>query len=126
MQDTNARDSEVAEHGTVDAADDWDPVGTDDRDVHQVLRSGPRHCPDQMQDLLLVALAAARAVHDDRGPLHRGCDPLARGQVTGHDLDTRPGLAAAPAEHPYRAAGVPQPRDDEAPERTRAARDQDG
>ena len=112
---------EVAEHGAVDEAFDWDAVGADDRDVHQVPRPGPRRCPDQVQGLLLVALAAARAVHDDLGPLHRGFDPLARGQVTGHELDILSGLAVAPAEHPYLASVVPQPRDDEAPKRARAA-----
>ncbi len=98
---------EVAEHGAVDAADDRDPVGADDRDVHQVPRPGPRRCPDQVPGLLLVALAAARAVHDDLDSLHRGLDPLARGQVTGHELDTLLGLAAVPAEHAYRAARRP-------------------
>ena len=71
-------------------------------------------------------LAAARAVHDDLGPLHCGFDPFARGQVTGHELDAVLGLVAAPAEHPYLAAGLPQAPDDEAPECARAAGDQDG
>jgi LexA-binding, inner membrane-associated putative hydrolase len=114
---------EVAEHGAVDAADDRDSVGPDDRDVHQVPRPDPRRRPDQVQGLILVALAAARAVHDDLSPFQRGFDSLARGQVTGHVLGTLPALAAAPAEHPYPAAGVPQPRDDEAPNRARAASD---
>src|SRR5215211_1853338 len=51
-------------------------------------------------------------------------DPLARGEVTGHGLDTLPGLVAVPAEHSNLAAGLPQPRDDEAPERARAAGDE--
>ena len=49
--------------------------------------------------------------------------PVARSPVT--NVDALAGLAAAPAEHPHLAAGVPQPRDDEAPERARAAGDQD-
>src|SRR5258708_19192115 len=71
--------------------------------------------------MLCVALSAALTVPADLGPLLRVFDTLARGQVTGHELDTLPGLAAAPAEHLYLAAGVPQPGDDEAPERARAA-----
>ena len=53
--------SEVAEHRAVDAADDRDPVGPDDRDVDQVPRPGPRRGPHQVPCLVLVALAAARA-----------------------------------------------------------------
>src|SRR5215213_9954023 len=106
------------------AAGDRDPVGADDRDEDQVPRPIPRRWPDQVQGLILVALGAARAVHDDLGPVHRGFDSLAGGQVTGHELDAVAGLAAAPAEHPYLAACVPQPRDDEAPERARPAGDQ--
>jgi hypothetical protein len=59
-------------------------------------------------------------------PLHRGVDPLAGGQVTGHQLDAIPGLAAVAAEHPDLAAGVPQPRDDLAAECSGAAGDQHG
>src|SRR6266496_1283632 len=42
--------------------------------------------------------------------------PVAR---AGHELDALPGRAAAPAEHPYLAAGLPQPRDQAAPEHRR-------
>jgi hypothetical protein len=75
--------------------------------------------------LVLVAVAASRAVHDDLGAVHRRFDSLAGGQVTGHVLDALPGLTAAPAEHPYLAAGLLQPAHDGAAERTRAASDQD-
>ena len=77
-------------------------------------------------------LALPAQMHDDLGSLHRGVDPLARGQVTGHELDPSPSswlasaLAAAPAEHPDVAPGVPQPRDDQPPQGARAAGDQDG
>lgn len=84
-------------------------------------RPGRRDRPDQVQGLGLVALAAAGAVDDGPGPLHRRLDPLARGQVAPHELDPVPGLVAAAAERPHGVAGVRQPRDDEAPERARAA-----
>jgi hypothetical protein len=74
----------------------------------------------------LVALGAAGEVDDDLGSRHRGVDPLAGGQVTGHQLDNLRALAAVPAEDPDVAAGVPQPRDDEPPQGARAAGDQDG
>jgi hypothetical protein len=118
---------EVAEHRAVDSTDYRDPVGANDRDVHEVARPAPRRCPDQVQSLLLVALGAARAVHDDLGPLHRGFDALAGGQITCHELDALAGLMAMPAEHSYlAAAGVAQPRDDEAAQGPGAAGDQDG
>jgi hypothetical protein len=53
-------------------------------------------------------------------------DPLAGGQVAGDELDAVDGFAVAPAEHPHVVSGVPQAPDDEAPERTGAAGDQDG
>jgi hypothetical protein len=65
-------------------------------------------------------------VHDDLGPLDRGLDPVARGEVAGHALDAIRGLASAPAEHADLAAGVAQAGDDEPAERARAAGDQDG
>src|SRR6266498_3534844 len=96
-------------------------------------RPTPRRCLDQVAGLVLVALAAARAMHDDLGALHRLFDPPARGQVTPHELDTLPALldtlsafAAASAEHSDDATGVEQPRDDEPPQGARAAGDQDG
>src|SRR6266702_8210995 len=57
-------------------------------------------------------------------PLTAAC-LLARGQVTSHKLDTLPALGAAPAEQSDVAPGVAQPRDDEPPQDTRAASDQD-
>ena len=117
---------EIAEHRAVDAADDWDAVGADDRDVDEVAHPGLRRRAHQVPRLLLVALGAARAVHDDLGALHRGVDALARGQVAGHELDALVGLVAVPAEHPNVGAGVPQLRDDEPPERARAAGDENG
>jgi hypothetical protein len=53
-----------------------------------------------------------------------GFDPLVRGQVAGNELDALPAPAAAPAEHTV-APRVAQPRDDEPPERARAAGDPD-
>src|SRR5262249_42083770 len=115
---------EVAEHRPGDGADDRDPAGPHDRYVHQVPGPGPRRRPDQVPCLDLVAFAAAGEVHDDLGARHRGADPLAAAQVAGHELEPLRALATAPAEHPDRAAGVPQPRDDPAAERARTAGDQ--
>ena len=64
-------------------------------------------------------------MHDDLGPVHRGFDPRAGGQVAGDELDVVLCRTAAPAEHPYVATGVPQTPDYEASERTGAAGDQD-
>jgi hypothetical protein len=114
---------EVAEHRPVDPADDWDAVGPDDRDVHQMRAPGPRRRLDQVPCLDLVAFGAAGEVHDDLGVRHRGIDPLAGGQVAGHELEPLHALAPAPAEHPDLAAGVPQPRDDLAAECARTAGD---
>ncbi len=100
-------------------------VGPDDRHEHQVPRPGPRRGPDQALRLDLVALYARRAVHDDLGALDRGFDTLARGQVTGHELDPLPALAAAPAEHPDVAPGIPQSRDDMPSQAASAAGDQE-
>src|SRR5215207_636266 len=116
---------EVAEQRAVDAADDRDPVGADDRDVHQVRCPGPRRGLHQVARLVLVALAAAGTVHDDLGTVDRGLDPLAGGQVAGHEVGALAGFATAPGEHPHRAAGGLQPRDYEAPERAGTAGDQD-
>jgi hypothetical protein len=67
---------------------------------------------------------AARAVRDDPGTVHRGLDSLVLQQITGHVLDAVRRRVGAPAEHPHRAAGIAQPRDDVAAERARAAGDQ--
>src|SRR3954470_22634754 len=77
-----------------------------------------------MACLVLVAFVAACEVDDQLGPVDRGFDPLAGGQVADHVLDSLFGLMTVPAEHPYLAAGVPQQRNDEAPEGARAAGDQ--
>jgi hypothetical protein len=66
--------------------------------------------------LVIVALAAARAVHDDLGSLRRGLDPVALGQVAGHELDALAALVAVPAEHADVVPQVPQPRDDQSPQ----------
>jgi hypothetical protein len=65
-------------------------------------------------------------VHDGQGPVHRGVDAFAGGQVPGDELDAVGDLLAAPAEHPHVATGVEQPRDDEPPERAGATGDQNG
>jgi hypothetical protein len=65
-------------------------------------------------------------VHDGLDPVHRGFDPLAGGQVAGHELDAFLCLVAAPGEHPHVATGVPQTPDDMATERAGAAGNQDG
>jgi hypothetical protein len=88
---------EVAEHRAVDAAGEGDPVGPDDRDVHQVPDPGLRRGPHQVPGLVLVALAAAGAVDDDLGARHRGVDAVAGGEVTGHELDAGVAVAAAAA-----------------------------
>src|SRR3954453_12274625 len=79
-----------------------------------------------MASLVLVAFVAACEVDDQLGPVDRRFDPLAGGQVADHvlDFDSLFGLMTVSAEHPYLAAGVPQPRNDEAPEGARAAGDQ--
>src|SRR5262245_7727917 len=112
---------EVTKHRAINAAGDRDPVGPDDRDVHQVPHPDALCCADQVHGLVLVAFATPREVEDDLGSFHGGCDRLARGQVARHELDAFPGLAVAPGWPPYLAAGVPEPRDDEAPERAGAA-----
>jgi hypothetical protein len=89
-----------------------------------VLSSGSRRCLDQVAGLVLVALAATRAVHDDLGRLHGAFDPIAGGQVTGHELDSFPGLVGAPAEDTDLTAGIPEPGDEEAPEGPRPAGDE--
>jgi hypothetical protein len=76
--------------------------------------------------LVLVALAAARAVDHDLGARHRVVDPVPGGKVAGHGLDAGLAVAAAAAEDPDVVPGIPQPRDDEPPEGAGAARDQDG
>jgi hypothetical protein len=72
---------EIAEHGAVDAACDRDPFGADDRDVYQVLGTDRGRRPHEVPGLVLVALAASRAVHDGPDSVHRGFDPLASGQL---------------------------------------------
>ena len=64
---------------------------------------GPRGGLHQRRRLLLVALAAARAVHDDVDPLERGVDALAGIEVADHVLDAVLGRAAW-AEHPHARA----------------------
>jgi hypothetical protein len=77
----------------------------------------PRPGPGAPLDL--VAVGAARQLQDDLGSRHGGLDPLAGGQVAGHQLDALPAQVAAsrapvsgPAEDADAVAGVPQPRDD--------------
>lgn len=65
-----------------------------------MLRTDPGRRPYQVPGVVLVALGAARAVHDRRDPVDCGLDPLAGGQIAGHELDAVPGLVAAPTEHP--------------------------
>jgi hypothetical protein len=65
-------------------------------------------------------------VHDGLDAVHCCVDPLACGQVAGHDLDAVPGFATLPAEDPDVAAGTSEERCDEAPQRVRASREQDG
>jgi hypothetical protein len=55
-----------------------------------------------------------------------GVRGVAHGQVTGRELDSFCALVAAPAEHTYLVAGIPQQRDDEASERACTARHQNG
>jgi hypothetical protein len=57
--------------------------------------------------LVFVALAAARAVHDDLGTFGRGFDPGALGQVADHELDALQVFMAVPAEHSDVAPGAP-------------------
>jgi hypothetical protein len=54
-------------------------------------------------------------MYDYVNSLHRGFDPLASGQVTGHELDTLRASTSAPADHSDVAAGVLQPLNDEPP-----------
>src|SRR5581483_1989044 len=74
----------------------------------------------------LVALVAARAMHDDLGASHGGFDTLVFREITSHGLDTLVTVASAPAEHSDVAAGLPKPRNNEPPQRPGAACDQDG
>jgi hypothetical protein len=82
--------------------------------------------PHQVPGLVLVALGAARAVHDRADPVHRGVDALTGGQIAGHELDAVRGVVAAPTQHPHVTAGIPQQRHDEASQRARATGEQDG
>src|SRR6266508_4148965 len=90
------------------------------------MRSAPLcgHRPYEVARRLVVALAAAGAVHDGPGPVHRGFDPLAGHQVTGQELDALLGRSYPPAEHPYLSAGRPQPWYDLAAEGAGTAGDQ--
>ena len=115
---------EVAEHRPVEAADQRDPVRPDDRDVHQVRHPGPRRGLHQVPGRLVIARAAARAVHDDLSPGDRRPDPLAGEQVTGHVLDAITGRVTVPAEYPQVPAGVPEPREQLASQRPRTAGNQ--
>jgi hypothetical protein len=109
----------VAEHRAIDAALDRDAVGADDRDEDEVAHAGRRRGRDQRAGLLAVALGRARAVHDDLGAADRGFDPLPRGEVPDR-------VAVAAAQDAHLVARRPQPRNEQAPERARAARHQDG
>ncbi len=80
----------------------------------------------RMPGLVLIALGAARAVHDGSDPVHRGFEPFAGGQIADHELDAVRGFVAVPAEYPHGTAGVPQAWHDEAPERACAAGNQKG
>ena len=115
---------EIAEHCAIDAAADRDPVGTDDRDVHQMpdpsLGSGLNQAPR----LVLVALHAARKMQDDVGSLHSGGNPLAGSEVTRHEFDTVPALVAASTQHSNVVPSVLEPRHDEPSEGACAAGNQ--
>jgi hypothetical protein len=117
---------EVAVHGSVDAADDRDPVGADDRDEHQVPDACPGGRSCQVPSHVVVALGSSGAVHDRLDARHRGIDPIAGPDVSGHVLDAVDGLAPVPAEQADLAARVLQERQHETPERARAAREQYG
>src|SRR5258708_6100362 len=87
--------AEVAEERPVDGAALRDPARADDGDDHDVPRVPGR--ADQRAGLLLVALAAACAVHDDLGASHSGLDALTGAEVTGRVADAFggfPGVAA--------------------------------
>src|SRR5215472_1596883 len=64
----------------------------------------------------LIACSGTRTVNDDFGPRHRSLYPLTSGQITGHERDAVPGILGMPAEHPYHATSILQPRDNETPE----------
>jgi hypothetical protein len=115
--------AEVAEQRPVDRAGLRDPARADDGDEHDVPRAGGR--ADQRAGLLLIALAAACAVHDDLGASHGGVDARTGAEVTGGVADASGGLAGVAAEDRDAGAGVAQPLRHGPAERTGTARDQD-
>jgi len=93
------------EHRAVDAADNRNPVGAHDRDVHKVGRRGQRRRPDEVPRLVPVAFAGAGGVHDDLGAAYGGFDPVADRKIARHELDAIESLSATPTGHPYLATG---------------------
>ena len=118
--------AEVAEHRTVDCADDRDAVRADDRDVHEMARAGRRRGSHEIAGLVFVALGTAGAVHDRLDAIDRGRNAVAGGQITGDVFDAVGGVRAVPAEHPYGAAGVAQARNHQSAESAGPTGDQDG
>src|SRR5919107_548259 len=103
------------------------PLTTGIRSAPTTEMGTERGCrPHEVPGLVLVALTAARAVHDGPDPVRRGSDSLAGGQVAGDELDAVGGFVVPPTEHPDIATGFTQAWNDESPERTGAAGDQDG
>jgi hypothetical protein len=115
--------AEVAEERPVDGADLGDPVRADDGDEHNVLRVLGR--ADQRAGLLLIARAAACAVHDDLGAPHGDLDALTGAEVTGRIADAFGRFPGVAAEGGDAGAGVAQPLRHRPPERTGTTRDQD-
>jgi hypothetical protein len=63
-------------------------------------------------------------MHDRPNPVHRAREPGARGEIADHELDAVAGRVVVPTECANLTPGVAQPWHDEAPERTRAAGNQ--
>jgi hypothetical protein len=115
--------AEVAEQRPVDGADLRDLVRADDGDEYDVPCVFGR--ADQRAGLLLVALAAACAVHDDLGASHGDLDALTGAEVTGRVADAFGGFPGMAAKDGDAGAGVAQPLRHGPPERTGTAGDQD-
>jgi hypothetical protein len=93
-------------------------------EMYQVPGSRPEGSLCQVAGFVLITFLCACAMDDDLGSLHRSMDPLTTGKITSHKLDIPAVLAAAPAQHPYVASGILQPRNNQPPKRARAARNQ--
>jgi hypothetical protein len=88
----------------------------------------PRACArrdlDELLRLVLVPLGAPGEVQDDLGARERGVDAVARRQVAHDELDAGLGRPVRPRQHARGALAGPQPGDDAAAERPRAAGDE--